>query len=435
VLAAHSVILYFQLYLVIFEFLNFKQERDVRAVGGIYLVGLLFIDTIRHIYYGYQIIKWYDIMISILPMIVILRSLKTWRLWWLVVISYVFISFTSTVISYFFFAIFQMNPEYLLSNSLYSVIGGSLGLSMLLLFNCMIKKAKIKLDIQRLTKGEIVFIVMFLMLFGHFIFNILPVESNNIINDLIFRFLTFFGGVIGIYAIFYLIAKNTRLKDVEKKDQMQQEINKQQKLLFAKIEEQNLEVRRFKHDIDFELTKLNDHAENGDLKEILLHIAEMREDFSTRSQVEWVETGINELNANLLALRIMPEYKEVKLKWSGGIPNKIKMSSRDKSLLFSNIFKNAFEAASKCDGEKWVCVNVVAQENRLKIEIKNNFTGEINQLPNGSFMTSKKDKLNHGFGTITIMKIVKKYNGNISFEYKDNVFKVKIGFTQNIYNF
>ena len=435
-IAAHSLVLYLQFHLIIYGFLNLKPERDTKVVKGICFAGLVVFDIFRHIYYGYQAVREYtEIIYILLPIILILYSLNTWRLWWLTAISYVFASFVSMVVTYFFFPIFQLENGCLVTNSLCGVFSSVLGLSMLFLFYYATRKAKLELNIQGLTRGEIGFILFFLMLFGFFVSSLyfLGYAENPTFVDHLINFLSLIGGMMGIYAIFYLITKDNKLKDAKKREEEQQEIHKQQQLLFAKIEEQNIEVRRFKHDIDFELVKLNEYAENGNLNDILLHIAEMREDFATRSQIEWVETGINELNANLLTLATMPEYKDIKLKWSGGIPDNIKISSRDRSLLFSNLFKNAFEAASKCDDEKYIHVKVVSRKNKLKIKIKNNFTGEIKEYPKGSFITTKEDKLNHGFGTMTIKKIVEKYNGSISFEYENNEFKVTIAFTGSIY--
>jgi len=436
VLAVHFLILYLQLYLIICGFLNFKPERDVKFINGSLFFGLVVFDVIRHIHYGYQVVKWYDNILVILPMIVILYSLKGWRLWWVAVASFVFVSFVSMVFSYFFLPLFQLDIEYIMMNSLYSIIGGALGLFMLYLFYYATKKAKIELNIRGLTKGEITFVLFFLILFGFYVSNFYVIG----INDYTFmgrlgNFLSLIGGIIGIYAVFYLITKDTKLKDVEKKEKEQQEMYKQLQQLFLKIEEQNLEIRRFKHDLDFELIKLNEYAENGNLKEILGHIKEMREDFAIRSEIEWLETGINELNASLLSLTTMPEYKDIKLKWKGGFPNKIKISSRDRSLLFNNLFKNAFEATSKCKDAKYIHIDVVAQENRMQIEIKNNFIGRVKQRSDGSFITTKGDKLNHGFGIITIKKIVEKYDGHIGFTHKNNEFKVKVVFTGSIYDF
>ena len=45
---------------------------------------------------------------------------------------------------------------------------------------------------------------------------------------------------------------------------------------------------------------------------------------------------------------------------------------------------------------------------------------------NGTFITTKKDSAMHGFGTISIKKIVSKYNGNISFSSSVEEFVVNI---------
>ncbi|MCL1989506.1 MAG: ATP-binding protein [Defluviitaleaceae bacterium] len=431
-LAAHAAILYLQLCLIIYAFLNFKPERDMKVIVGIILAGLALLDVARHFYYGYQAIRWYGNIIAIgLPIILMLYALNRWRLWWLIGLSYIFVSFTNMIVAYFFFPVIQLDIEKLVTYAEHSALGGALGLSMLYLIYIATKQAKLELNVQGLSKGEITLLLIFLISFGFYV-----TRFYNLTGEIdFFNFLALMSGLVAIYVVLYLISKDTRLKEIEKREHEQQEMYEQQQLLFRKIEEQNLEMRRFKHDIDIELTKLYQHAGNENLKEIRLHIIEMRKDFVARSQVEWIETGINELNASLLNLTTTPAYQDIAFTWEGGIPEKISMSSRDRSLLFSNLFKNAFEAAAKCTTEKYVHVNVIAKENSLKIEIKNSFTGKIKQRPDGSFITTKKDKLNHGFGTITIKKIVEKYKGRLVFEHKANEFKVKIVFTKSIYTF
>ena len=87
--------------------------------------------------------------------------------------------------------------------------------------------------------------------------------------------------------------------------------------------------------------------------------------------------------------------------------------------LFDNLFENAFEATKKCPN-KFINIEVdYRNENYIFIKMLNS----INNKPlfqNGVPITTKKDKKGHGIGIKSILKIVKKYHGNLDYTYIEN---------------
>ena len=87
--------------------------------------------------------------------------------------------------------------------------------------------------------------------------------------------------------------------------------------------------------------------------------------------------------------------------------------------LFDNLFENAFEATKKCPN-KFINIEVdYRNENYIFIKMLNS----INNKPlfqNGVPITTKKDKKGHGIGIKSILKIVKKYHGNLDYNYVEN---------------
>ncbi len=87
--------------------------------------------------------------------------------------------------------------------------------------------------------------------------------------------------------------------------------------------------------------------------------------------------------------------------------------------LFDNLFENAFEATRKCSN-KFINIEVdYRNENYIFIKMLNS----INNKPlfqNGLPITTKKDKKGHGIGIKSILKIVKKYHGNLDYTYIEN---------------
>lgn len=94
------------------------------------------------------------------------------------------------------------------------------------------------------------------------------------------------------------------------------------------------------------------------------------------------------------------------------------IEDNDLTSLFCNLLDNAMEAAIHLP-DAFIELNISKRENTPLIMItlinscrKNPFSNQ-----SGLLMTSKADKVNHGFGMKSIRKAVKKYNGNIQTYY------------------
>lgn len=87
--------------------------------------------------------------------------------------------------------------------------------------------------------------------------------------------------------------------------------------------------------------------------------------------------------------------------------------------LFDNLFENAFEATKKCPN-KFINIEVdYRNENYVFIKMLNSINNK-SLFQNGLPITTKKDKKGHGIGIKSILKIVKKYYGNLDYTYIEN---------------
>jgi len=104
------------------------------------------------------------------------------------------------------------------------------------------------------------------------------------------------------------------------------------------------------------------------------------------------------------------------------------MASSDVYFLLVNIIDNAIEAAEAFDKKDKRVISLTASKKHgvLLIEETNYYQGEISFNHDGSIKTTKDNKKYHGYGTKSIAYIVKKYDGKMEFETKDNIFKLKI---------
>ena len=92
--------------------------------------------------------------------------------------------------------------------------------------------------------------------------------------------------------------------------------------------------------------------------------------------------------------------------------------------LFGNILDNAYESVTALENQNKRLISLIVFEENGVITIKetNYYTGS------DDLNTHKEDRLNHGFGLISIKQIVEQYNGKINITKKDGIFTIKIHF-------
>ncbi len=103
------------------------------------------------------------------------------------------------------------------------------------------------------------------------------------------------------------------------------------------------------------------------------------------------------------------------------------MHVADICTIFGNALDNAIESVSLIeDAEKrLINLSVAPKKNFILIQV-NNYCENTLKMKNGYPITTKADKLNHGFGLKSIRYTVEKYHGTVTFDIKKNWFELKI---------
>lgn len=151
---------------------------------------------------------------------------------------------------------------------------------------------------------------------------------------------------------------------------------------------------------------------------------------SLRNQKEYnkgeIQTGINVLDAILNEMDIKAKKKGVILKVESTLlPCDVGINNSDICSLFANLLENAVEAAAK-----EVRVQIKLINRTIFVVIKNDYSVEPIKK-DGTFLTHKKDKNLHGWGTQIVDQIVRKYEGDIQYETEDGYFIVYLMINEN----
>lgn len=96
--------------------------------------------------------------------------------------------------------------------------------------------------------------------------------------------------------------------------------------------------------------------------------------------------------------------------------------------LFGNLLDNAIQSTIHLESEKRIIsISVRSEGDLVSINSHNYYSGQL-QIQDGLPLTTKKDTRFHGFGVKSMVMIVEKYGGNISFSAKNQIFNLNILF-------
>ena len=93
------------------------------------------------------------------------------------------------------------------------------------------------------------------------------------------------------------------------------------------------------------------------------------------------------------------------------------INAMDLNTIYANIIDNAINSCEECK-DRYIKIQTKTNNQYQIIKITNScvYATEIN----GSFISTKKDNANHGFGLTNIQKAAKKYNGFAQFKFDTN---------------
>jgi hypothetical protein len=217
--------------------------------------------------------------------------------------------------------------------------------------------------------------------------------------------------ILAAYFVFYRVFESyIKKKNIEQEALKVKFYNKGQYEYYSTLEEENLNVRKMYHDIKNHLLAIKGlNNENSDLAEA--YIQECLDTVEGSNQ--YYDTG------NKLADIIL--YEKNNIARMNQIETKILIQKNslngidmiDLCAILTNSFDNSIEACKLCKKERRIQVKSIKNEASLILTFKNNYEIEPIKRDNGTLITHKNNKMEHGLGMQSVKAAVKKYNGNV----------------------
>ena len=186
---------------------------------------------------------------------------------------------------------------------------------------------------------------------------------------------------------------------------------------YEKLEKINIKIRRFRHDYTNHMNCLGAMLKAERYAEAADYIGSIAGRFPSGEFL--FKTGNYIADAILTDKQETSEKDNIKIIFDGCITDKI--NNTDLCIILSNALDNAIEACEKINGEKEISVYGNFQQGYFVLIIKNP-SENILAINNASPVTSKDDKVYHGFGLSNIRFVVDKYNGTMRISSENNFF-------------
>ena len=183
------------------------------------------------------------------------------------------------------------------------------------------------------------------------------------------------------------------------------------------------QTARLRHDFRHSLRLLSSLAEQGDIRNIQMHLAEYSR------QLAGAEPGNYCRNAALNALfgyyHEMAHGAGIETDWKIGLPEPLTVSELDLASLFGNLLENAIDGCQSLpEGSRYSCLTAEVLHGRMLYVVStNSFRGEVKKGKDGYCSTKHSGK---GMGLASIGAVAEKYHGKVQVSHSGEEFFVDV---------
>lgn len=249
--------------------------------------------------------------------------------------------------------------------------------------------------------------------------------------NLDFSFLDSVGGkvvrlmpTVLVFAFYYLLPNIYKeLNEKRKLDMaaavLTQELNAAEAQI-VRLNETQTQTAVYQHDMRHHLTAIDAFLSSGKPQQAREYIQKVQKNVEAVTPKRFCENELVNLLCSSFADRA--ERQGIRLTVEANLPKIDSISDIELCAVLSNGLENALHAAAEAEGERWVELYCKVNRNKLLIEIKNPYAGEI--LMQNGLPVSRKE--NHGYGCYSIRAIAQQYQGICTFETENNVFTLRV---------
>lgn len=216
-------------------------------------------------------------------------------------------------------------------------------------------------------------------------------------------------------------------KEIQLKEEIQftQDVVKLQEEHFQQIIVQDEKIRKLRHDMRGHMIVLKEYCKNQEYQKLEEYITSML-DAGTLDHVKCY-TGNQGIDAVLNDLIEKAKKEGIEVQVNGTKFMDARLSTFEMCTILFNLIKNAIEGCGfiSVGKHRLIQIKLLNYENMQYISIGNTTEKKV-EINQGILYTTKKNKMEHGFGTQNVADVVRKHNGVVEYQVQDTWFEVQI---------
>lgn len=183
----------------------------------------------------------------------------------------------------------------------------------------------------------------------------------------------------------------------------------------------NRQIMKINHDIKTELLSIRLKLHDGRIEDAENYIDNVLNVKLVSNAVDYC----NNVLVDSIINRSREKCKEKGISLQLDIECKIESKHEmDMAVLLSNLLDNAIEAAQHSEQKK-IYFKLKKRKNYVDVNVKNTYNGVILKGEKG-LVTTKEDKINHGYGLMNVNEIVERYDGMYEVTYNSEEYETII---------
>ena len=182
-------------------------------------------------------------------------------------------------------------------------------------------------------------------------------------------------------------------------------------------------MNTLKHDFKNHLTAIYTLLQNKEVPQAVEHLSQMMHicEFDKKYAVSG-----NVSIDSILNFKLNEAIKnDIVVSSDLSIPMQFDMPSFDMAVILGNLLDNAISANLALSHNRHINVTVRFDKGRLLIKIENPYEGTLREQ-GGKLLTIKADQMHHGIGMESVRNTLKKYDGILTIDHSDNIFRAQI---------
>lgn len=223
------------------------------------------------------------------------------------------------------------------------------------------------------------------------------------------------------FTVFFLFDSLAKLyQEKQAKDFIEQQnryYENQLQIINASLETSSI----LRHDMKNHLHAIFTDINTGNISEAKKHISDIVDAYSARTEI--IHTGYSAIDSIVNFKLQSAKQNGIKVNANSSIPPNLNFSSFDSTVILGNLLDNTLQAVSLVDKNAFIELTMHYSKGMLIIKVSNPFKNEV-KIIDGTVMTSKSDKKNHGIGLKSVKEVVEKYNGTIEIKTDNNIFTI-----------